>query len=199
MKILKENTLFILDWDDTLFPTSWIIRNGISFQQNIKLYIWFDRLDRLLNTLLNKLLSIGNVIIITNAMTVWINMSSQFLPITSRTLKHIRIISARDLYGKITDDNNAWKIMSFKNEIPKIIKNDFANIISIGDADYEYNALINFYSFDKYKSKLLKSIKFIKSPSNEQIVEQLLIVNNAVDEITQSPKHLDLEIKKSEI
>jgi hypothetical protein len=201
MKILKENTLFILDWDDTLFPTNWVIKNNITFQQkNPKLtniYVWFNKLDKTLSKLLNVLLSMGNVIIITNAMTIWIKISSQFLPLTSRILKHIKVISARDLYESVTSDANIWKIMTFKTEIPKIIKNDFINVISVGDADYEYNALVNFYNYDKYKNKLLKSIKFVKVPTNEQIIEQISILIDAINDITYAPRHLDLVFKSA--
>jgi hypothetical protein len=195
MKILKENTLFILDWDDTLFPTNWVIKNNIISYQHETVPILFDKLDKSLSKLLNKLLIIGNIIIVTNAMSVWIKISSQFLPLTLRILKHIKIISARDLYGTVTSDANIWKIMTFKTEIPKIVKDDFINIISVGDADYEYNALVNFYDSCRYKNKLLKSVRFVKIPTNEQIIEQVNILTDAVEDITYEPRHLDLIFK----
>ena len=34
MNINNTTTLIILDWDDTLFPTSWISKNNIEFLSN---------------------------------------------------------------------------------------------------------------------------------------------------------------------
>mgnify|MGYP003704592463 CR=1 FL=1 len=57
--INKNNTLFILDWDDTLFPTSWFIHNNINLHNSYmrNLYIsYFIELDNVLYKLLKKLI-----------------------------------------------------------------------------------------------------------------------------------------------
>ena len=68
------------------------------------------------------------------------------------------------------------------------------NIISIGDAEYEYYALLNLYENDPDNYRLLKSVKFLKYPNNNQILEQINIVNNAIENICTHSGHLDLRI-----
>ena len=36
MNINNKSTLIILDWDDTLFPTSWVNKNNIEIMNNSK-------------------------------------------------------------------------------------------------------------------------------------------------------------------
>ncbi len=71
MKITKKETLFILDWDDTLFPTNWIRQNGINLTVSStrdQYIIYFQELDRVLSKFLKKVISLGKVIIVTNAL-----------------------------------------------------------------------------------------------------------------------------------
>ena len=50
MNINNTTTLIILDWDDTLFPTSWISKNNIEFLSN-------ENKDLLYNKFFYKLLN----------------------------------------------------------------------------------------------------------------------------------------------
>ena len=51
--------------------------------------------------------------------------------------------------------------MAFKNEIATFFKTiNYLNVISVGDAEYEYNALISLFDWKAHHAKkLLKSIK----------------------------------------
>ena len=95
MKINKQTTLFILDWDDTLFPTDWTLKNNINFLTSSareQYVIYFQELDRALHKLLKNTMSLGKVIIVTNALPDWINMSSMVLPQTYNLLKKVKIV-----------------------------------------------------------------------------------------------------------
>jgi hypothetical protein len=201
MNINKNSTLIILDWDDTLFPTSWVNKNDIEIINNNKLTYkkFFEKIDISLQKLLNKLTSLGDVLIITNALLNWIEISSKILPHTYNYLKNnnnIKIVSARGEYSSYTDNILDWKKMAFQNELTKITRNKrINNIISIGDAEYEYHALINLYHDEPDNYRLLKSVKFIRYPNNYQIFEQINIINNAIYNICIYRNHLDLLIK----
>lgn len=203
MNINKNSTLIILDWDDTLFPTSWVNKNNIEIINNSKLTYkkFFEKIDISLKKLLNKLTSLGDVLIITNALLNWIEISSKIIPHTYNYLKNnnnIKIISARGEYSSYTNNILDWKKMAFQNELTKITKyKRINNIISIGDADYEYRALINLYHDEPDNYRLLKSVKFIRYPNNYQIFEQINIINNAIYNICINRNHLDLLIKKN--
>lgn len=197
-KITKENTIIILDWDDTLFPTSWLIQNGINIvnvSMKDKLIMVFADLDDILYNLLSKLKNYGQVIIITNALPIWIIMSSSILPKTNKILENIKIISARKKYKSISQNMMDWKRLAFKEEILELIKNNnFINVISVGDAKYEYNALVNLYKITN-TNKILKSIKLMERPTNDILIDQLKVLSNVFYNICLSNNHLDLKFK----
>ena len=53
--IRKYKTLIILDWDDTLFPTSWITKNEIDIT-NTNIQHVFSKLDILISQILQKMI-----------------------------------------------------------------------------------------------------------------------------------------------
>ena len=205
MELNDKSTLIILDWDDTLFPTTWINKNKIDIFNNKTLLYekFFKNLDIILYKLFKLLLKCGNVIIITNALLNWIDISSTLLPNINKLLNNnieltnlykIKIISARGEYSHINKDPEIWKKMAFKNELEKIYKNKYINnIISIGDAEYEYFALINLYDTNINTYKLLKSIKFIRYPNITQIYKQIDLLHAAIINICKETRNLDLE------
>jgi len=201
MDLNKNNTLIILDWDDTLFPTSWINNNNIGITQiNRMNYInFFEKIDISLNNLFSNLLQLGDILIITNALLNWINISIKTLPKTNKLINNnnnIKFVSARGEYSSVTDDINDWKKFAFINELKKKTqRKHINNIISIGDAEYEYNALINLHDINSFR--LLKSIKFIRYPDNHGILEQINILNKSIKNICTHTGHLDLKLVKS--
>jgi hypothetical protein len=207
MNLSRNRTLIILDWDDTLFPTTWVTTNDINIrninntQNSISSY--FKQVDIELEILLKLLLKCGHVAIITNAMLNWINISSNILPKTSKILANgdgmfdIEVISARGSYQSISKDAMDWKKLAFE----EIIKNNkfrkVNNIISVGDAEYEYKALINLYDDCKNPKnyKLLKSVKFVKYPTNHVLLDQIKVMQDAAVKVCTRKTHLDLRFE----
>ena len=136
--------------------------------------------------LLKKITEISNVIIVTNALPIWIKISSSVLPKTQYILKKIKIISAKKNFQKISNDATEWKRLAFKSEVI-----DKKNIISIGDASYEYKALISLYN----EKRILKSMKFLENPTHEILKEQIEILIDNIYEMVTYQKHLDLIFK----
>ena len=196
MKINKHKTLFIFDWDDTLFPTDWATKNNINFitpTTRDQYMVYFQELDRALSRLLKNALSLGKVIIVTNALPDWINISSMVLPSTYNLLQKIKIVSARGIYSKVTPVMMQWKTMAFRD----IIDTEFSdislmNVISVGDAEYEYQALIALNKRNHGTKKYLKAIRFMKDPTHDVLVDQLGILNDAINDIWGEHTHLDL-------
>jgi len=200
MSITRKSTLIILDWDDTLFPTTWVVRNGIDINNAFsreRYIVYFNELDLSLSRLLNKLMKCGKVIIVTNALPEWVRLSSSILPRTHKVLEKIKVVSARKIYQSIIGDAMAWKILAFKNElISEMRDKHINNVISVGDADYEYQALISLYKEDKRKTKLMKSVKFMKDPTHDILLDQLGVLESATFYICGKDKHLDLNFKE---
>ncbi|ARF09129.1 hypothetical protein Catovirus_2_78 [Catovirus CTV1] len=196
-KINKENTIIILDWDDTLFPTSWITKNGINLMDNSmknKFTNYFPELDDILSEFLIKLQQYGKVIIITNALPVWVKVSSSILLKTSRILNDIKVVSARKNYKNHSANMMDWKKLAFLNEISNFINMNFLNIISIGDAEYEHFALINLYKTTKI-NKILKSIKLMDNPNNDVLIDQLKVLLKNAHTLCTNGENLDLKFR----
>lgn len=191
--------LIILDWDDTLFPTSWTVMKDIDFTQNNainKYKQYFKELDNVLYDFLIKCLSCGKVFIVTNAMIKWVYRSAEILPKTNVLLDRIIVISARDIYQqKYPDQTEKWKLLIFKYIADKYtVNNKIDHIISIGDANYEFIALLDLINHHNIRKKgYLKSIRLVQSPSYNTIVDQLTVLNKSINKICVCNKHMDLK------
>ncbi len=195
----RYKTLIILDWDDTLFPTSWISNkiNNFNLTTIQTSYIsLFSKLDVLLEDLLAKLLKCGKVVIVTNATLKWITMTLQILPNTKKVIRNnIDVISAKDMYHKKYADMMLWKKLIFRDLVIKYFKeNKYAeNIISVGDASYEFNALVELYN--KKKKRILKTIRLLQSPTYDLLIDQLEVLTKSVHKICDTKKHMDLKFE----
>jgi hypothetical protein len=194
----KNNILFILDWDDTLFPTTWILQNNINIFKMTKLNqyaVQFLELDNTLYQLFYNLLLFGKIIIVTNASLDWISMSIRLIPRTYELIKNsVNIISARDKYHG-TSNMTVWKKNVFSLDILPLTKN-IKQIISIGDAEYEYNALINLIHDQKYKNIFLKSLRLIQNPNFDIIIDQINVITKSINIISRPNKYMDLIFTK---
>lgn len=196
---MKDNTLIFIDWDDTLFPTSWITKNKIDVSDKRvrdKYLVMFSELDNVLYKFLKKALSLGDVIIVTNASRSWIDLSMKLLPQSSKIIDaKIKIVSARDKFGHHSD-TYVWKQFAFEEEAHVSLKDkkDVHNIISIGDAEYEHKALIKFYDWSKIvpQKRILKKIKFLSSPTYYSVIDQINVLTSCLDKICLKKKHVDL-------
>ena len=196
----KYKTLIILDWDDTLFPTSWIVNNHIDLADKNMQYqyiVFFSKLDVILYELLDKLTKYGQIAIITNAVNKWVNISLSMLPQTKELIqKKITVLSAREQYQELYPDrSDVWKKLIFEKIVEKYFnQHKLQNILSVGDAEHEFNALINLYNKDSAKKyRLLKTIRFMKDPSFESLLDQLKVFNSCLEDIIETQKHMDLK------
>jgi hypothetical protein len=212
--------IFIIDWDDTLFPTNWVTKNNIDItnpESYNKYKLFFIELDNILSNVINSLNKLGNVFIVSNASLTWIKNCLPILPYTNKliTAFGINIISARDNYiNKNSIDFNSekgsiikWKITCFQDILVNVLNSlagskfnekNYLNIISIGDANFEYVALINLDDFFKINkldiNYLLKNIKFIEKPEFNIVIEQLAVLRKNIQMIVDKLHFVDLNL-----
>ncbi len=194
------NKIIIIDWDDTVFPTTWLILNNIKILNKKtamdNLYPYFYELDIKLFDMLKKMEN-SKVLIITNAGIKWVYQSGKLLKKSYEyIINNINIISARDLYeNKYPNDIYKWKQNTFAREIEKQLNNNskIDTIISIGDADYEYSALINIYKTKNTTIKHFKTITFYQKPDMRTITEQIRLVTNNLNYIFNKNTNMDLK------
>jgi hypothetical protein len=235
MSVINKNkiyltNLFIIDWDDTLFPTSWINKNSIDFNRPntyTEYKIYFLELDKTISGLLESLNRVGDVWVVTNASIKWIKSCLMILNQTRETIikNNIRIVSARDSYSQNNSSPTEWKILTFQDIIEDILSkisknmkpNTYINIISIGDAMYEYIALMNLDNFlksfiekkninvtnsnDKTDKQnqytnfnyLLKNVKFIEKPEFNLVIDQMNVLDKNKETIINKLEFIDLK------
>jgi hypothetical protein len=189
----NKNTLFVFDWDDTLFPTNWYMSNGIKASQEVdagKYALYFIELDTYMYRLLKLATELGTVLIVTNATREWVVISTTLLPRSAKLISSsIPIVSARDLYQNVYD-MPYWKLRTFHNDISRYIKN--ANqVITIGDSDFEHRALASLNN-PQIPRKNLKAIRFVKSPAYDILIDQLSTLTKSLNDICKQRGHLDL-------
>lgn len=176
----------ILDWDDTLFPTSWFVTNNIKYENH---YNFFKQLDQFIYKTISNISANSTVILITNAMPNWISTCFDNLPLTKTVIR--QVISARHEYQQKYPDSMQWKKHVFYD---LYIKYKPKTIVSIGDAEYEYYALTSLTSLSD-DSCLLKSVKFLKKPQPKYIFNQLCALNKIIPRLYKIPRHIDLIVK----
>jgi hypothetical protein len=200
IELTKKNTLLLLDWDDTLFPTSWVMKNNINLincQEREQLVDHFQTFDRTLYSFLSNMKTYGKVIIVTNAMTDWVKISSIVIPKTYNILKNMEIISARGLYSKISQEPMLWKKLTFQSIINKEFKHKrIMNIISIGDAEYEHEALVSLSKSYFNQIKYLKSFRLVKEPNYDFIIDQLNVLSECIPHLWNKQKQICKSFKK---
>jgi hypothetical protein len=190
-----NNTFIVVDWDDTLFPTSWVTNNNIDLTSNTTYSVIFSELDNTVYNLLNIMKKYGRVIIVTNASMSWFNTSSYILPKTNKFIKeNIPVYSARDIYSsEYPNDQNKWKKILYIKLFQPIVKSKkINNIISIGDGPSEFYALINLAIENANGTTYFKSLRLIKAPNFMTLLDQIRVIHSSTLKFIKINKHLDL-------
>ena len=205
---MKNNTLIIFDWDDTLLPTTLITgnkHNSIELSQNyikdIKLIKRdMNVLDHLNSNLLNRASNLGTTVIITNGTKSWVDKSGvDYLPKTHHflTTHKIPVISARELGGQYNINNpTEWKNFTFDKYISylKSQNDNLSNFISLGDSVLEKNALIN--TCNKMNNKYIKTVKYVESPELRDLIKENILIHKNINKISSLKRSSDIYLYK---
>ena len=195
----KHNSIIILDWDDTLLPTSFLSPGGI-FNLDIELSKndseKLAKIEKEVSNLLNSAIEKGEVFIITNADKGWVEFSaSKFYPSIIGILSKIKIISAREEYGNVFPGDSAkWKIQTFLDLQKYINLNLVTNLLCFGDSIIEIKAGKILAS--KFREAFIKTIKFKEAPKLDDLFKQLNLVNQQFNFIYSSVKNLTIKVEK---
>eukprot|EP00924_Labyrinthula_sp_SR-Ha-C_P000243 snap_masked-scaffold_25-processed-gene-1.19-mRNA-1 protein AED:0.09 eAED:1.00 QI:0/0/0/1/1/1/2/0/281 len=194
-------TLFIFDYDDTLFPTKVVTfltkqQKLISWKDlhmNENLQDFFEVTDLLIVDILNKTLHLSNFVkVVSNGTMSWIKGTcKKFLPETYSLLfkqNKIEVISAQDLYS----NRNIWKKFCFRNvfersfetELQRFRRGESAlflkNFISIGDGNPELKAAESIKN--SFPHLFVKSVVLSGKKSCEDFYYRLETILDQLDE-----------------
>ena len=198
IKKKTHNTLFIFDWDDTLFPTSYLIKNGIIDNDDLSegiqelFFILEETLINILNFASNK----GDVYIITNSSMSWFIYSfDKYFKNLAKIIEMKNVISARDDYERDFPGNNKiWKEKAFINLTKNINDKLVTNILCFGDSTIELEAGKILAS--KLRDSFIKTIKFKENPDMEDLIKQLNLVFDKIEYIYSKAKNLSIIIEE---
>ena len=201
-KKTNNNNIFLFDWDDTLFPTSYLSVNGIYNGSLIKLSKREIQNINLAGIYVKEILSQaierGKVFIVTNSSKGWVEASckkyyNNIIPL----LDKITIISCREIFdGKLPVKSNLWKLLAFNYIIKHFDHSLLTNIICIGDNNNEIEAGKSLSQYFNNNNCFIKTILFRKEPSLDEINKQLLLVSTQFIKIFSMTKNISIQVEK---
>lgn len=219
-----DQTIIIFDWDDTLCPSTWM-RKHAQFDSEGHLKAKLDNETRhelqmladQVTPLIEAAQELGKVIVVTNAKRPWVDTSCRnFLPSCKNTIKPIPVMYAlellKDLDQQKIDKDGACLLTETKARAMKAAVTDFysrypnqswKNIISIGDAFFEHDA-IRQVSRDRphiegfQKKCRTKTVKLLEGPSIAGMVVQLSIIESWLAKIVQLDNDVDIDLSADE-
>jgi len=215
----SKPVVFLLDWDDTLFPTTDVHRTGIFWQNidgnNSKDYKKdlsanfvkeLETLEAKVLSLLQSATNIGRVYIVTASEGDWVQVSAQRLfPAVHAFIEDeknsIQVISVPNGTKQGDFNGQQWKKTAFYRVLHATFHNMAdpklgANVLVIGDSIDEINAAreVETILVDKKKNDVvMKTTKLMDAPAIKQLRKQITLVVNGLDNMVSYPRyHADL-------
>jgi hypothetical protein len=183
-----NNNIIILDWDDTLFSTSYFLL------KNKKLTIeeqqLFFKLGECVSKFINLSKSFGKVFIITNSTKKWLYKTAyNYLKINENLLDEVNVISARENFNEEIVPKHMWKSLIFKQLYKYFEFSD--SIVCISDSINDINEGKKLKTI--FKNNNISTIKFINKPSPIQNIKEINLIIENLGNIINSNYNMILE------
>jgi hypothetical protein len=196
----QSETVIIFDWDDTLLASSFLSGKGYRLDTEMEKCAEMDQqlreLEQSVITVITLALSFGEVHVITNAETGWVQLSAQkFIPGVVPLLSKVKVLSARSTYESMFPESPLkWKFYAFQEKLSSLFAEckTSKNIISFGDSHVEREAVRAVTR--GLPNTRTKSVKFAERPSMEQLRRQIELVTNCFQYIHNHEGDLDLQL-----
>jgi len=199
-----QETVLIFDWDDTVFPSSWVQDQGLRLDGESQLtesqQAELGELARLAAETLSLAKRLGTLVLVTNAERGWIELSCQkFMPALCPLLENVKLLSARTEYETpAVNSPFEWKLRAFESEISRIYLAEHdghrrKNVVSVGDSSHEREALI--YATANLPNCRTKSLKLVERPGVEQLHKQHMLLVRCFRRVVHHDGNLDLCIR----
>jgi len=195
-----ESTVIFVDWDDTLLCSSYLSGQGLRLDTDLAPSNDVARelkdLELSVISLLRLAKMYGDVHVVTNAETGWVQLSAKkFIPGVVPLLEEVNVLSARSAYESMFPDSPLkWKFYAFQEKLCDVFAKSQSpkNIISFGDSHVEREA-VRAVTRGLPNTKT-KSVKFAEKPSMEQLRRQIELVTNCFQYIHSHDGDLDLQL-----
>ena len=211
IQITKNNTLFIIDWDDTILASK-LLRAEVERPCSLLIMM-----NEVVEDLFNTLRNLGNVIIVTSSRENWVKLSAgeyfnsnirrildmidiYYVDEVLFDLDFLHLINLEDKKSFVFEyviEKHLIKLNSFMGLLSLItplnlISNSSTkyrhdlNIITLGDGIQEANAFFYIQQRSKkfYNYNLIyKHIEYMYSPSIRLLIEENLLVKKIIESI----------------
>lgn len=180
-----KETIFIIDWDDTLMCTTFISHkvSGLSDdEQGI-----VSNLGKVVSNFLKECSKYGKIIIMTNSSKEWIKTTKKdYLKINHESFDNITIISTRDRYLKKGIEKKKWKELALDDLIVKY-KENIENLICVSDSEKDIDV---FKNLSKKNNEInISTIKFKTKPSPLVLIKEIKYLNDMMNEVIGKNKN----------
>jgi hypothetical protein len=142
----KADLLILLDWDDTILPTSFLSQRSISLDDEVPHDVQevLRTYCEVVRKTLVQLKERGHLVIVTNAEQGWVELTmAQFLPGLEPLLQDVECVSARSLFEpKGYTLPVEWKEEAFAEVVQRLCSEPRGYpVLSLGDARHERDAV----------------------------------------------------------
>lgn len=180
-----KETIFIIDWDDTLMCTTFISHKALGLSDDEQYIV--SNLGKVVSNFLKECNKYGKIIIMTNSSKEWIKKTTKdYLKINHESFDNIAIISTRDRYLKKGIEKKKWKELALDDLIAKY-KEKIQNLICVSDSEKDIDVFKNLST--KNKEINISTIKFKTKPSPLIMIKEIKYLNDMMDEIIGKNKN----------
>jgi hypothetical protein len=183
----KGKRLIIFDWDDTLFPSSWLqqvdglqFTHGMPLEEAITSKLTEEQHDMLrtivhdISILISRAKEYGHVLILTNSRDGWVKIACQVF-YQHNFLEGVEVISAQQWGNNATHfEPRYWKTNCLKDYLRH--HHNITEIINFGDSEHDRATMYDLKEFNM--SLCVKNVKFIEQPCVNSLKHQLIIIKN---------------------
>ena len=189
----RNETLFLLDWDDTLMCSTFVLKRALTLSEDEQNVI--NSLGKVVTQFLETCKNYGKIIIMTNSNGDWMRKTAkEFLKIRPEVFSDIKIISTRDKYLEKGIEKKKWKEIALEELFLKY-GDLILNLICASDSEMDIEVFKNLAS--RKKDINVSTIKFKKNPSPLILIRQIKFLNKNLFDIIGNNKHYYL-IKEKE-
>uniref|UniRef100_A0A7S1A1R0 Uncharacterized protein n=1 Tax=Noctiluca scintillans TaxID=2966 RepID=A0A7S1A1R0_NOCSC len=198
-----DQTMLIFDWDDTLFPTSWLLE-----RENMEALDTFDKYELLryvaqFQAVVSIAKSVGEVVIVTNSRPPWVDTSMDLFMKDTDTIADVPVFYAMDLAGGSPDlCPTQTKVQAMEAAVNAFYSRypgqSWKNIVSVGDAVFEQDAIREvctgrpIHTLDR--TCRTKIVKFVEQPSLGCLVEQLTLLASWLLRVVQADGDVNIDM-----
>ena len=180
-----KETIFIIDWDDTLMCTTFISHKVSGLSDDEQSIV--SNLGKVVSNFLKECSKYGKIIIMTNSSKEWIKTTTKdYLKINHESFDNITIISTRDRYLKKGIEKKKWKELALDDLIAKY-KENIENLICISDSEKDIDV---FKNLSKKNNEInISTIKFKTKPSPLVLIKEINYLNDMMNEVIGKNKN----------